>query len=135
MIAERRILPLEGGLMTTLTVRAREQAIERRFTTFASGGGRDVGVHARTLAGDQIAERIGGHLSAEQTHALEVITGPERAAILVGPAGTGKGVVIDAAAQSRATRRPPDDRDRGFRVHRAAPRPRQPRARRANTHP
>ncbi len=31
MIAERRVLPLEGGLMTTLAVRAREQAIERRF--------------------------------------------------------------------------------------------------------
>ena len=100
MIAERRVLPLEGGLMTTLTVRVREQAIERRFTTLASAGGRDVGNEARALASDQIAERIGGHLSAEQAHALEVITGPERAAILVGPAGTGKGVVIDAAARA-----------------------------------
>jgi ATP-dependent exoDNAse (exonuclease V) alpha subunit len=91
---------LEGGLMTTLTVRAREQAIERRFTALASNGGRDVGNDARALASDQIAERIGGHLSAEQAHALQVITGPERAAILVGPAGTGKGVVIDAAARA-----------------------------------
>jgi ATP-dependent exoDNAse (exonuclease V) alpha subunit len=95
-----RILPLEGGLMTTLTVRAREQAIERRFTTLASRSGRDVGNEARALASDQIAERIGGHLSAEQAHALEVITSPERAAILVGPAGTGKGVVIDDAARA-----------------------------------
>jgi len=31
---------------------------------------------------------------------LEVITGPERAAVLVGAAGTGKGVVIDAAARA-----------------------------------
>jgi ATP-dependent exoDNAse (exonuclease V) alpha subunit len=98
MVAERRILPLQGGVMTTLTVRAREQAIERRFTTLATHAGRDVGAEARTLAGDQIAERIGARLSTEQTHALQVITGPERAAILVGPAGTGKGVVIDAAA-------------------------------------
>jgi hypothetical protein len=37
MIAERRVLPLEGGLMTTLAVRAREQAIERRFTGLAGG--------------------------------------------------------------------------------------------------
>ena len=29
-----------------------------------------------------------------------MITGPERAAILIGPAGTGKGVVIDAAARA-----------------------------------
>jgi conjugative relaxase-like TrwC/TraI family protein len=100
MIAERRVLPLEGGLMTTLALRAREQAIERRFTALAAGGGRDVGSEARALAGDQIAERIGGRLSGEQAHALQVITGPERAAVLVGPAGTGKGVVIDAAARA-----------------------------------
>ena len=100
MIAERRVLPLEGGLMTTLAVRAREQAIERRFTELAGTGGRDVGERARAVAGDQVAERIAGRLSDEQTHALQVITGPERGAILVGPAGTGKGVVIDAAARA-----------------------------------
>jgi conjugative relaxase-like TrwC/TraI family protein len=100
MIVQRRILSLEGGLMTTLTVRAREQAIERRFTQLANKGGRDVGERARALAGDQVAERIGGRLSDEQAHALALITGPERGAILVGPAGTGKGVVIDAAARA-----------------------------------
>ena len=100
MIAERRVLPLEGGLMTTLTVRGREQAIERRLTELATGGARDVGERARHLASDQVAERIGGALSDEQTRALEVITGPERVAVLVGPAGTGKGVVIDAAARA-----------------------------------
>jgi conjugative relaxase-like TrwC/TraI family protein len=100
MIAERRILPLEGGLMTTLAVRAREQAIERRFGDLAGDAGRDVGEHARSAAGDQVAERISGRLSDEQAHALQVITGPERGAILVGPAGTGKGVVIDAAARA-----------------------------------
>jgi conjugative relaxase-like TrwC/TraI family protein len=100
MIAERRILPLEGGLMTTLAVRAREQAIERRFGELAGDAGRDVGEHARSTAGDQVAERISGRLSDEQAHALQVITGPERGAILVGPAGTGKGVVIDAAARA-----------------------------------
>ncbi|HTU79179.1 MAG TPA: MobF family relaxase [Solirubrobacteraceae bacterium] len=100
MIAERRILPLEGGLMTTLAVRAREQAIERRFGELAGDAGRDVGEHARSAAGDQVAERISGRLSDEQANALQVITGPERSAILVGPAGTGKGVVIDAAARA-----------------------------------
>ena len=39
-------------------------------------------------------------MSAEQRTALEVLTGPERLAVLVGPAGTGKGVVIDAAARA-----------------------------------
>jgi conjugative relaxase-like TrwC/TraI family protein len=100
MIAERRVLPLEGGLMTTLAVRAREQAIERRFTSLAQSADRDVGTVAREIASDQVAERIGGHLSDEQANALRVITGPERGAILVGPAGTGKGVVLDAAARA-----------------------------------
>lgn len=100
MIAERRILPLEGGLMTTLALRAREQTIERRFTRLADPAGRDVGEHARSFAADRVAERIGGRLTDEQAHALQTITGPERAAILVGPAGTGKGVVIDVAARA-----------------------------------
>jgi conjugative relaxase-like TrwC/TraI family protein len=60
MIAERRVLPLEGGLMTTLTVRAREQAIERRFTGLAEDAGRDAGEAARIIASDELAERIGG---------------------------------------------------------------------------
>jgi conjugative relaxase-like TrwC/TraI family protein len=100
MIAERRVLPLEGGLMTTLAVRAREQAVERRFTKLAQAADRDVGAVAREIASDTVAERIGGRLSDEQAHALQVITGPERGAILVGPAGTGKGVVLDAAARA-----------------------------------
>ena len=100
MVAERRVLPLEGGRMSTLAVRAKEQAIERRVTQLAQPAGRDVGEQARAVAGDQLAERIGSRLSDEQAHALEVITGPERAAVLVGPAGTGKGVVIDAAARA-----------------------------------
>ncbi len=100
MVAERRILPLENGLLTTLAVRAREQAIERRFGELSTAAGRDVGEHAREFARDRIAERIGARLSDEQDHALRVITGPERGAILVGPAGTGKGVVIDAAARA-----------------------------------
>jgi conjugative relaxase-like TrwC/TraI family protein len=100
MIAERRVLPLEGGRMTTLAVRAKEQAIERQVTQLAKPAGRDVGEQARTVAADQLAERIGSRLSDEQFHALKTITGLERAAILVGPAGTGKGVVIDAAARA-----------------------------------
>jgi len=100
LVAERRVLPLEGDVMTTLKVRAKEQAIERRFTTLAHAADRDVGPVAREIASDTVSERIGGRLSDEQTHALAVITGPERGAILVGPAGTGKGVVIDAAARA-----------------------------------
>ncbi len=100
MVRDRRVLTLEGGRMTTLAVRAQEQAIERRATQLAHPAGRDVGDTAREHAARAVAERIGGRLSPEQHHALEVLTGPERAAVLVGPAGTGKGVVIDAAARA-----------------------------------
>jgi hypothetical protein len=48
LAAERRILPLQGGLLATLAVRAAEQAIERRFSTLASGAGREAGEAART---------------------------------------------------------------------------------------
>ena len=100
MVRDRRVLTLEGGRMTTLAVRAQEQAIERRATQLSQPAGRDVGDVARDNAAREVAERIGGPLSPEQHHALEVLTGPERAAVLVGPAGTGKGVVIDAAARA-----------------------------------
>jgi conjugative relaxase-like TrwC/TraI family protein len=43
MIRDRRILTLEGGRMTTLAIRAQEQAIERRTTSLARPAGRDVG--------------------------------------------------------------------------------------------
>jgi ATP-dependent exoDNAse (exonuclease V) alpha subunit len=86
--------------MTTLAVRAQEQAIERRATHLARPAGRDVGDVARDDAVREVAECIGGPLTPEQQHALVVLTGPERAAVLVGPAGAGKGVVIDAAARA-----------------------------------
>ncbi len=100
MVAERRVLTLEGGRMTTLAVRAQEEAIERRSGLLAQPAGRDVGEHARTRASRDVAERIAAPLSREQEQALRTVTGPERLAVLVGPAGTGKGVVIDAAARA-----------------------------------
>jgi conjugative relaxase-like TrwC/TraI family protein len=100
MITERRVLRLEAGLMTTRAVRSREETIEARFREFAKASDRDVGERARGDARDRVAERIGARLSDEQANALEVITGSERGAIVIGPAGTGKGVVIDAAARA-----------------------------------
>jgi ATP-dependent exoDNAse (exonuclease V) alpha subunit len=65
-----------------------------------AAAGRDVGERARAVATREVAERIGGRLTGEQNDALRVLTGNGRAAVLVGPAGTGKGVVIDAAARA-----------------------------------
>lgn len=100
MVRDRRVLTLEGGRMTTLAVRAQEQAIERRTTQLAQPARRDASDIARGNAVREVAERIGKPLSTEQQRALEVLTGPERVEVLVGPAGTGKGVVIDAATRA-----------------------------------
>ncbi len=100
MIRDRRVLTLEGGRMTTLAVRAQEQAIERRMASLAPPAGWDVGLQARVGAAREVAERIDAPLTDEQQAALLVLTGPERVAALVGPAGTGKGVVIDATARA-----------------------------------
>ena len=100
MVRDRRVLSLEGGRMTTLAVRAQEQAIERRIAALARSAGRNVGDAARIQATREVAERIAGRLSPEQDRALRTLTGPERVSVLVGPAGTGKGVVIDTAARA-----------------------------------
>jgi len=100
MVRDRRVLTLEGGRMTTLAVRAQEQAIERRAQQLAATGGRDVGERSRSRAISEVSEQLAGPPTAEQTAALSAITGDERLAVLVGPAGTGKGVVIDMAARA-----------------------------------
>ena len=100
MIRERLVLPLEGGLMTTLAVRGKEQTIERTVEALAQPAAHDVSEHARAHAGLAVRERLGVPLSGEQLAALYVLTGPERCAVLIGQAGSGKGVVIDAAARA-----------------------------------
>ena len=86
--------------MTTLTVRAREEAIERRFTVLAQDAGRDVGgALARSQATGSPSESAAGSQASRPTRCRS-LPAPERGAILIGPAGTGKGVVIDAAARA-----------------------------------
>jgi hypothetical protein len=87
MIAERRVLPLEGGLMTTLTVRAREEAIERRFTVLAEGTGRDLGESARTIASYELAERIGGRSQTNRPTLLRSSPAASAARSLSAPPG------------------------------------------------
>ena len=119
--------------MTTLAVRAQEQAIERRAKQLAQPGGPG---RRRARAGARRRSRSPSAsatpLSAEQQTALRALTGPERLAVLVGPAGTGKGVVIDAAARAEQNAGRETHRRRCVRVHRRAARRGQPRPRRAH---
>jgi hypothetical protein len=100
MVRDRRVLVLEGGRMTTRAVRRQERGIERRAARLGRPAGRDVGSPARESAARKVMERIASPLNPEQRRALAVLTGAERAAVLIGPAGTGKGVVIDAAMRA-----------------------------------
>jgi|CZKG01.1.fsa_nt_gi conjugative relaxase-like TrwC/TraI family protein len=100
LVASGEVIELEDERMTTREIRRMEQAIQARVAQMAASTGPSVDEHARTLAAGEVAERIGGQLSAEQQHAVDVLVGGERAAVLIGQAGAGKGVVIDAAARA-----------------------------------
>jgi conjugative relaxase-like TrwC/TraI family protein len=100
MIQHGRVLALTDNVLTTRALRARERTIERRLRKLASTLGPAPSQVTLSRAAGSVAERLGAPLTAEQRAALRTITGPSRAAVLIGPAGTGKGVVIDAAARA-----------------------------------
>jgi conjugative relaxase-like TrwC/TraI family protein len=94
------LVMLADGSWTTRRVRELEQrtlelAQQRR-------GERAVPVSQRSLkqARREIGREIKGSLTREQREALETITGRGGMSVLVGRAGTGKGVVIAAAARA-----------------------------------
>ncbi len=89
--------------MTTARLRAQEQRALDGLERLAAQRTVRVGDHHREIAGAEVHERLGGPMSAEQAAAQRVLTGPERAAVLIGPAGTGKGVVIDAVARTETS--------------------------------
>lgn len=100
LIASGEVIELEDGRMTTRDIRNMELAVQGRIKEMAASTGAAVSDEARTMAASEVAERIGGPLSAEQQQALGVLGGPERVAVLVGQAGAGKGVVIDTAVRA-----------------------------------
>ena len=94
------LLQLEDGTWTTRQLRELEQTTieiaERRATEVAA----PVSEQALKRARREIGRQIGGSLTQEQRDALETITGEGGIAVLVGPAGTGKGVVLSTAARA-----------------------------------
>jgi AAA domain/TrwC relaxase len=94
------LLQLEDGTWTTRQLRELEQEtidiVERRASEVAA----PVSEQALKQARHEIGREINGSLTQEQCEALDTITGPGGIAVLVGPAGTGKGVVISTAARA-----------------------------------
>jgi conjugative relaxase-like TrwC/TraI family protein len=94
------LVELDGGVWTTRELRELEQqtlSLTDELTTNETPG-----VHepALTAARESARRQLGGPLSREQQDALEAVTGRGGVAVLVGQAGTGKGVVIGAAREA-----------------------------------
>ncbi len=94
------LLKLEDGSWTTRQLRElEEQTIEiaeQRATEIAA----PVGEQSLKQARLDIGRTIKGTLTQEQRDALDTITGPGGITLIVGKAGTGKGVVISTAARA-----------------------------------
>jgi conjugative relaxase-like TrwC/TraI family protein len=94
------LVRLEDGMWTTRRLREMEQAT---IEIAEKGVGKDAApISERSLkqARREIAKQIHASLTPEQRQALETITGPSGISLLVGRAGTGKGVVLSAAARA-----------------------------------
>jgi hypothetical protein len=100
LVGRGELVALEDGSWTTRELREMEQhtveLAERRRAEVSTPVRRQSLQQAR--AGAEV--RIGGRLSAEQEHALDVVTGEGGVSALVGQAGTGKGVVVSAAREA-----------------------------------
>ncbi|MTD47435.1 AAA family ATPase [Conexibacter sp. W3-3-2] len=94
------LIELQDGRITTAAVRNREERLVAHTRTLANDLTVTVPEVARETALRRVAEQRGIQLSDEQQAAVQVLTGPERIAALIGQAGTGKGVVIDTAARA-----------------------------------
>ena len=96
------LVALEGGWWTTRELRELEQrALETARERAARARRRRVAADARDAGRRRDrASGIGTRSRDEQREALETITGPGGVVVLVGEAGTGKGVVLDAAREA-----------------------------------
>ena len=94
------LLRLEDGTYTTKRLREIEQ--ETITTAQRRAGDTVAPVTDRVLEQARLQKdrELKGALSQEQREALETITGPGGVVILVGQAGTGKGVVLSAATDA-----------------------------------
>jgi conjugative relaxase-like TrwC/TraI family protein len=94
------LIRLEEGMWTTRTLREVERATINVAEQRAAENTAPVTDDTLRQAQREMGKQLRGDLSAEQREALQTITGPGGVAVLVGRAGTGKGVVLSAATRS-----------------------------------
>jgi AAA domain/TrwC relaxase len=93
----RELVELDGGRWTTRELRELELRTLDRVADLADGEIPGTSAAGLTLARESARRQIGGPLTREQQDAFETVTGAGDIVVLVGQAGTGKGVVIEAA--------------------------------------
>ncbi|MGD1059262.1 MAG: MobF family relaxase, partial [Solirubrobacteraceae bacterium] len=94
------LIALEGGAWTTREMREREQATLTLAESRAQEQAAPVGEQTLQDAEREAGREIGSTLTSEQQKALQTITGRGGVSVLIGQAGTGKGVVISAATNA-----------------------------------
>jgi len=94
------LLKLEDGSWTTRQLRELEEATVAIADKRAAEIAAPVSEQSLKQARREIGKKIKGSLTQEQRDALATVTGEGGIAVLVGPAGTGKGVVIATAARA-----------------------------------
>ena len=94
------LVALEEGLWTTRELRERERAALELAKARARRVVAPLREESLRAARVEVQREAGVTLSAEQREVVETLTGPGAVSILVGQAGTGKGVVIRAAADA-----------------------------------
>jgi conjugative relaxase-like TrwC/TraI family protein len=100
LVQSGELVELEGGLWTTRELREREQQTMALAESRAGERAAPVSEASLQHAQEQTEKEIGAPLSSEQRDALQTITGEGGVSILVGQAGTGKGVVLSTAADA-----------------------------------
>jgi len=92
------LVALADGRWTTRELREREQLTLDLARSRSADQVAPVSASSIRQSRLEVQQQIEGQLSSEQRKAVETITGPGGVSVLVGQAGTGKGVVIAAAA-------------------------------------
>jgi conjugative relaxase-like TrwC/TraI family protein len=100
LVRSGELVALKAGLWTTRELREREQHMLALAGSRAQERAAPVAEATLREARLQVQREIGAPLSVEQREALQTITGRGGVSVLVGQAGTGKGVVISAATQA-----------------------------------
>ncbi len=94
------LVKLKDGTWTTRRLRELEQTTVNIAERRAGENAAPIGERSVKQARREIGREIKGSLTREQKEALQTLTGPGGIAVLVGRAGTGKGVTLSAAARA-----------------------------------